>query len=62
MTLWPLMRPISGNVTLPTPVHILLRILFYHIGIVNLRKLEVELPKKSKGINILRNSLILHEL
>ena len=34
----PLMRPISGNGTLPTPVHILLRILSYHIGIVNLRK------------------------
>ena len=38
MTLWPLIRPLLGNVTLPTPVRILLGKLTYHIGIVNLRK------------------------
>ena len=38
MTFWHLIRPIKGNVTLPTPVRILLRTLTYHIGIVNLRK------------------------
>ena len=46
--------PISGNVTLPTPVRILIRKLTYHIGIVNLRKKGVELAQKTKEINILR--------
>ena len=36
--IWPLMRPISGNVTLPTPVFILLRTLTYHMSSANLRK------------------------
>ena len=31
-------RPLSENVTLPTPVRILLGILTYHNGKVNLRK------------------------
>ena len=52
MTLWPLMVPISGNVTPPTPVKILLRIPTYHMRIVILRKYGVELPFKMKGINI----------
>ena len=52
------MRPISGNVTLPTPDRILLGILTYHIDIVNLRKLGVELPQKTKEINILRKSTV----
>ena len=50
MTLWPLIRPLSENVTLPTPVHILLGILTYHIGIVNLRELGVELPQRTKEL------------
>ena len=52
------MRPISGNVTLPTPVRIILEILTYHIDIVNLRKQGVELPQKTKEINILRKSTV----
>ena len=43
------MRPILGNVTLPTPFHILLRTLTYHKGIVNLRKEGVELPKRKQN-------------
>ena len=58
MTLWPLIRPLSGNVTLPTPVYILLRILTYHIGIADLRKKGVGLHKKTKEINILRKSTV----
>ena len=58
MTVWPLIRPLSGNVTLPAPVRILLGILTYHIGIVNLRKLGVEFAQKTKEINILRKSTV----
>ena len=58
MTLWPLIHPLSGNVTLPTPVHTLLEMLTYHIDIVNLRKYGVELPQKTKEINILRKSTV----
>ena len=53
MTLWPLMRPISGNVTLLTPVLILLGKLTYHIDIVG-----VELAQKTKEFNILRKSTV----
>ena len=56
------MRPILGNVTLPTTVRILLGILTYHIDIVNLRKLGVELPQKTKEINILRKSTVFNEI
>ena len=56
------MRPILGNVTLPTPVHILLRTLAYHIGIVNFRKEGVEVPHKTKEINILRKSPVFNEI
>ena len=52
------MRPISGNVTLPTPVRILLGKLTYHIGIVNLKKNGVELPQMTKEINIVRKSTV----
>ena len=58
MTLWPLIRPLSGNVTLSTPVRILLGKLTYHIGIVNLRKYGVELAQKAKEINVLRKSTV----
>ena len=62
MTFWPLVHPILGNVTLPTPFHILLRTLAYHIGIVNFRKKGVELPHKIKEINILRKSSVFNEI
>ena len=39
----PYMTPISGNLTLRFPTHILLRIPTYHIRIVILRNQEVEL-------------------
>ena len=58
MTFWPLMRPILGNVTLPTHVYILLRILTYHIGTVNLGKYGVELLQKTREINIVRKSTV----
>ena len=57
MTLWPLMRPISGNVTLPTPVRILLGKLTYHIGIVNLRNKGLNWPKKQKKLIYFENLL-----
>ena len=50
------MSPISGNVTLRSPTHILLRIPTYHMHIVILRNQEVELVKKIKEINILSKS------
>ena len=62
MTLLPLMRPISGNVTLPAPVHILLRIPTYHMSLVNLRKLGAGLPQKRQVINILRKSPVFYEI
>ena len=54
------MRPILGNVTLPTPVHILLRTLTYHIGIFNLRKKRDLVALKIKEINILRKSPVFY--
>ena len=62
MTFWPLMSPISGNMTLPTPVYILLMVLTCHMSLVNLRKKGVELPQKIKEINILGKSLVFNEI
>ena len=41
MTLWPLMRPILGNVTLPTHVYILLRILSDFINLTQVHNFTV---------------------
>ena len=59
MTLWPLIRPISVNVTLPSPARILLGILTYHVGIVNSRNKGLSCPKRQKKLIYKENLLFL---
>ena len=50
MKVWSLLRPISGNVTLPISVYILLRVPTYQLTLVNLRKDLGQFPIQSAQI------------